>query len=262
MLESLQETLKAEDSLIEPERVRALRQAGFTSHPEILRYEQQVEAIKKSEKARTNQIEAFKLLLKARKTYGEDTLLLPFDQFTELCNRHKLVCGGCEEFIGDIPEDKLQEITELLQKPRVSEIVPLRCIYECTYHEWSDSSDHKVKRRYMEHIDEDFPFIRSLDYSEIVFADGFRANADRSTMELKLGEPKTFFMCAPKHMFSERRKIKFTVAPNPDPIVCALTKLGGVLLFTRWGEEANDKIIKRYEELGKRISELEKKLFP
>jgi hypothetical protein len=67
-------------------------------------------------------------------------------------------------------------------------------------------------------------------------------------------------MCAPEKMFTERRKMKWTVDNTPkDPILCSLTEYG-VLLFTRWGEEANDKIIKGYEELGRKISEYQQKL--
>jgi hypothetical protein len=67
-------------------------------------------------------------------------------------------------------------------------------------------------------------------------------------------------MCAPEKMFTERRKMKLTIDKTPkDPILCSLTE-HGILLFTRWGEEANDNIVKRYEELGEKISKYQQKL--
>ena len=270
MLKNLCPTAEEEKSLIEPERVKALRATGFISAPEVVEFERSVEAIREKRKAmegeRRKYLNAFKTLLRARSVYGPDTLLLPFDQFMELCKKHKLVCGGCEEFIGNIPDDKLQEMVAVQNKERISEIIPLMCVYESIYHVNNDSSDRKAKKEVREHLKDEFPFLRSYDYNGVVFADGHRGSRDRyrggnwGAVEFKCGDPKTFFMCAPEKMFTERRKIKWTVDNTPkDPILCSLTE-HGILLFTRWGEEANDKIIKGYEELGRKISEYQKKL--
>jgi hypothetical protein len=269
-LKNLCPTEEEEKNLIEPERVKALRAAGFTSAPEVVKYEEIVQAIQ--DKRRINEgekrkyLNAFKTLLRARQTYGPDTLLLSYDQFMELCKKHKLVCGGCEEFIGDIPDDKLQEMVTIKSKGRINEIIPLMCVYETIYRVNNDSSDKKVKKEVIEHLKDEFPFIRKYDYDGVVFADGHRGGRGnyRSTfgaVDFKCGDPQTFFMCAPEKMFTERRKMKLTIDRTPkDPILCSLTE-HGILLFTRWGEEANDDIIKRYEALGEKISEYQKKLF-
>lgn len=269
MLKNLCPTAEEEKSLIEPERIRALKAAGFTSAPEVVKYEETVKAIRDKRKInegeRRKYLNAFRTLLIARQAYGPDTLLLPYEQFFELCKRHKLVCGGCEEFIGEIPNDKLQEMVDLRSKRRISEIIPLMCVYESTYHVNNDSSDKRVKKEVNEHLREDFPFLRRYDYDGVVFADGHRGSRDNyrsrfGAIEFKCGDPETFFMCAPEKMFTERRKIKLTIDRTPkDPILCALTE-HGILLFTRWGEEANDKVIKAYEDLGRKISEYQRKL--
>ena len=269
MLKNLCPTPEEEKSLIEPERVKALRAAGFTSAPEVIKYEETAKAIR--DRRRVNEgekrkyLNAFKTLLRARQVYGPDTLLLPYDQFFELCKKHKLVCGGCEEFIGDIPDDKLQEMVTIKSKGKISEIIPLMCVYESIYHVNNDSSDKKVKKEVSEHLREDFPFVRMYDYDGVVFADGHRGSRDNyrtrwGAVEFKCGDPQPFFMCAPEKMFTERRKMKLTIDKTPkDPILCSLTE-HGILLFTRWGEEANDNIVKRYEELGEKISEYQQKL--
>lgn len=268
-LKNLCPTEEEERSLIEPERVKALRAAGFTSAPEVVKYDETAKALRVrrrvNEGEKKKYLNAFKTLLRARQTYGPDTLLLSYDQFMELCKKHKLVCGGCEEFIGDIPDNKLQEMVIIKNKGRISEIIPLMCVYESIYHVNNDSSDKRVKKEVNEHLKEDFPFIRRYDYDGVVFADGHhgsRSNYGSSfgAIEFKCGDPQIFFMCAPKKMFTERREIKLTIDRTPkDPILCSLTE-HGILLFTRWGEEANDETIKKYEKLGEKISEYQKKL--
>ena len=38
-----------------------------------------------------------------------------------------------------------------------------------------------------------------------------------------------------------------------DPFICSLTKYG-VMIFTKWGDEAQDDIIKQYEALSKYVN--------
>ena len=269
MLKNLCLTPEEEKMLTEPERIRLLKAAGFTSVPEVIEFENRVKVFQSRKDAindeRESHLNAFKTLLKAREVYGTNTLLLPYNQFMKLCEKHKLVCGGCEEFIGDIPDDKLLEMTAIKKKRIIDEIIPLKCIYETIYHIDNDSSDRKVRKEVEKHLFSEFPFLRRYDYNGVTFADGYRGSRDNygskyAAIEFKCGEPEAFFMCAPEKMFTERRKMKLTIIRAPkDPILCSLTNYG-ILLFTRWGEEANDKVIKAYEDLSGKISEYQRKL--
>ena len=94
MLKNLCPTSEEEKSLIEPERVKALRAAGFTSAPEVIKYEETAKAIR--DKRRVNEgekrkyLNAFKTLLRARQVYRPDTLILPCEHYFELRKKHKL----------------------------------------------------------------------------------------------------------------------------------------------------------------------------
>lgn len=249
-------------NLTEPERVRLLVEAGFTSAPEVIKYRKQVESQltgqRLEEALREGVLKSFKVLLKARQIYGNSTLLIPFDQFTEICKKHKLTCGGLDEFIGEIPDDKLQEIVELQQKEVFHEIISLRSVYKATFTGSGSSVSLRERDEVSKHLSDDFPFLQKNGY-HVIFADGHEMTC--SFMEFDCGKVTPFFMCAPGKMFSERQKIKHVWDKSRDPFVCSLTKYG-VLIFTRWGEEANDKIIKAYEDLDRKISEYEQKLFP
>lgn len=251
-----------EKGLTKPERVRLLIEAGFTSVPEVVNYQQQVESQLKGQQLeatiRENILRSFKLLLKARKTYGDSTLLIPFNQFMKICKKYKLTCGGLDEFIGDIPDDKLKEIVELQQKIIIDEIIPLRNVYKATFTGSGGRTSIEERKEVLEHLSDDFPFLQKNGY-HVTFADGHEMNC--RFMEFDCGKMTPFFMCAPEKMFSERRKIQHVWDKNRDPFVCSLTKCG-ILIFTRWGMEADDNTIRAYENINKKISEYEQKLFP
>lgn len=64
-------------------------------------------------------------------------------------------------------------------------------------------------------------------------------------------------MEAAKHMRQLRRVV--SSRNYNDPFICAHTD-SGILVFTRWGEEANDSIIKKYEELEGALGAISDKL--
>ena len=74
MLKNLCPTEEEEKSLIEPERVKALRATGFTSAPEVIEFERTVEAIRNKRRIedgeRRKYLAAFRMLLRARSVYG------------------------------------------------------------------------------------------------------------------------------------------------------------------------------------------------
>lgn len=49
------------------------------------------------------------------------------------------------------------------------------------------------------------------------------------------------------------RQLELERVRTYDPFICSLTKYG-VMIFTKWGNEAQDDIIKRYEELSKYVN--------
>jgi hypothetical protein len=60
-----------------------------------------------------------------------------------------------------------------------------------------------------------------------------------------------YFIAAPKEMMSG--EIQEVYEPNKDPIIWGLAG-NNVLVFTRWGEEANDEVLQRYESFNRKLN--------
>jgi len=239
--------------------VATLIQAGFTNHPLVVEYNEKVAAAEKKwkdsieyRKGLRKIVEALQLLIKARRNYGNDTLLLPFDKFQELCQKYDLACGALQNYRGDVPSDKLQEIIELQSKGRLREVIELMPVKEITDISRNDDWKFRKANEYLK----DLPFIVENKetmfegQNRIEFANGEFLYYERSKDLIIETHPSTdFFIAAPCECFKEHYKIND--APK-DPFICSLTSLG-VLIFTRWGEEANDDIIKRFEEFNNKL---------
>jgi hypothetical protein len=239
--------------------VATLIQAGFTSHPLVVEYNEKVSAATKKfedsieyRNGLRKIVEALQLLIKARRCYGNDTLLLPFDKFQELCHKYDLACGALQNYRGDVPSDKLQEIIELQSKGRLREVIELMPVKEVTNISRNDDWKFRKANEYLR----DLPFIVKNEetmfegQNRIEFANGEFLYYYRGEDFIIETHPSTdFFIAAPCECFKEHYKIN--EVPK-DPFICSLTSLG-VLIFTRWGEEANDDIIKRFEEFNHKL---------
>lgn len=214
--------------------------------------------------------ERLQFLLEARKVYGEDTILIPTAAFMTLLKKYNLRCGTFENFIGEIPKDRIQDLKNLLgvkNHPKgVLELLPV------TKLEYKSSSAeyYHVKRKLKK-----FPFLR--DYHHYTGSSWFRSNNnDEYTYTFPDGEVLTqtgrdisyriittaydstkFFIAAPKKYFKESFSTEKIKNPprDKDPLVCALTKYG-VLVTVRWGVEASDRIIQAFEGFNEKLKAL------
>ena len=271
-----------------PTEIQDLIDMGFTSTVEVRNYQEELnnkkrlyqeeyDRVKKHNDQITsanNEIaemkERLQFLLKARKIYGEDTILIPFSAFMTLLRKYNLTCGTFENFIGEIPKDRVQDLKNLLgvkNHPKgVLELLPV------TKLEYKSSSTeyYHVKRKLKK-----FPFLR--DYHHYTGTFWFRSsNNDEYTYTFPDGEVLTqtgrnvsyriitaaydstkFFIAAPKKYFKERFSTEKIKNPprDKDPLVCALTK-HGVLVTVRWGEEASDRIIHAFEGFNEKLKAL------
>ena len=241
------------------EEVKVLRNAGFVNHKKVVEYFKRVQeqnerynAHNQLERALRRNTEALKLLVRAREIYGKDTLLLPYDKFISLLKKYGLECGSFQNYKGDVPSDKLQEIIGLQNKSSFRGIIPLLPVtkVEWNYNLLGDDEYEAVKKKLKK-----FPFVRSTNG----FFDQTVKFIDGSVKELHWAEVHTgtitdFFIAAPKKMFKKH----YEVVTRKDPFICAYTEYG-ILIFTRWGEEAKDKIIRKFEAFNDKLDEFEKK---
>lgn len=58
-------------------------------------------------------IDCFKLMTEAWKLFGNDVMIVRYDQFMQLLEKYNLVCGDLSRYTGYIPEKNLMEITKV-----------------------------------------------------------------------------------------------------------------------------------------------------
>ena len=269
-----------------PTEIQELIKMGFENTLDVRNYQEELENRKRlyreeydRVKKHNDQItsandeiekmkERLQFLLKARKVYGEDTILIPFSAFMTLLKKYNLRCGTFENFIGEIPKDRVQDLKNLLgvqNHPKgVIELLPVVKLE----HSSNTTEYYHVRRKLKK-----FPFLRESyknptywwrpspnDDFTYVFPDGEiltqRERGSSYKIKTELQGTK-FFIAAPKKYFKESfstEKIK-TPPRGKDPLVCALTK-HGVLVTVRWGEEASDRIIKAFEGFNEKLKAL------
>lgn len=267
-----------------PTEIQDLINMGFKSSLEVRNYQEELKNRKRlyqeeydRVKKHNDQItsakeeiakmkERLQFLLEARKIYGEDTILIPFSAFMTLLKKYNLRCGTFENFIGEIPKDRVQDLKNLLgvqNHPRgVIELLPVVKLE----HSSTSTEYYHVKRKLKK-----FPFLRERHHSPgsywwrtsldseytYVFPDGETLTQKERNSSYKIKtelQGTKFFIVAPKKYFKESFSTKKIKNPprDKDPLVCALTK-HGVLVTIRWGEEASDRIIRAFEGFNEKL---------
>lgn len=268
-----------------PTEIQELISMGFKNSLEVRNYQEELEKRKRLYQEEYDKVtkhnnsitsihkevemmkERLKFLLQARKVYGNDTILIPFEAFQKLLKKYKLVCGEFENFIGDIPKDRIQSLKELLSirdHPRgVIEVYPVDSI---EYRETTSSDYYKAKRKLkripflISRKREQISWWRNDDKTHYTFPDGETITQTDRAGQFKINShfhTTTFFIAAPKKYFKKKIASKRipSIPKDKDPLVCAFTKYG-VLITVRWGEEATDRIIHAFEDFNERLNEL------
>lgn len=176
-----------------------------------------------------------KFIMAMREHFGNHTLLVSYSDFEYILNKYGLVCGLLEHYTGVIPQENIVELeyaksklTSINNMTLKYGIIPIRYIKEI-----STSKAIPNKKGIMR-----FPFAAK----DIVIAN----NILYDSFELKLSPETLFFIAAPEKDMDIRINMFEFVKPIPeDPFICTLTKYG-VMIHTKWGEEAEDKVLNKY----------------
>ena len=235
---------------------------GFNNSSELMNVKQTLEAREKIEKENKEKREKseelkkwFLTLLKGKEIFGPDTLLIRFEDFYNLMKKNDLVCGTFNDYLGEIPYKNLQEIKNLVtidisDVSIIDKVHPILSI-EREYGRPSDDNDIDMIHK--------FPFVVNVDYSfrpvDILGKKVGYWEGGYYRVSEKVGKPINYFICAPTNkMKSERFTVTFRRVK--DPFICSYNqRVNSVFIHSRWGEESNSSIVKRYEKLNKLISE-------
>lgn len=180
---------------------------------------------------------------------GDSVILVSRDSFYKLCHKYKLSIGFLEQFTGVIPAANLEELFDIKHKLTYysgyeklntnRHIIEIQRIYN-----FSDKSDSSIRK----YFDYSFNIIsypayiyRMSDIEE--FKD--KEWARNVSLDVHYVNRDDMFIACPKSNLQEKTVI---VSHAVDPIIFQYCPFG-VLIYTMWGKEAEDKVFEEYKKL-------------
>lgn len=231
------------------EQQRKLQELGFTNTVEMQQWkrkqkawQQQMGAMAEAIGYKRNLRRSVEILIDARQTYGDDTLLIPYGDFERLMRKYNLVCGPFEAYKGRVPLSKMADIARLKNQPaphyinRLFHVSGYRVLSSWTF---GGIPEYLVR----------FPYTKSGSTHGRDLHDQPHYDWGNLGYELKIGAAEDFFICAPAKDMEKMHRV-YSIRSASDPFVCAHTDCG-MLVFTRWGEEADDKVVRKYEQASR-----------
>lgn len=235
---------------VKPANLMELERLGFTNtvqwkeyNEQMKEFQQKMEVRRKAERFCHDAMQVLDTLKHARKIFGKDTLLIRYDDFERLMDKYNLVCGTFDSYTGDVPLDKMADISMLVEQTRGWRkplyINSLRAAkgYE-TLSSFEGLPDYLIR----------FPFVKEFSGIEATDFHGNDTWDIRRGYHVEFGQSTSLFICAPSKDMKKLERIVSLRSYN-DPFICAHTDQG-ILVFTRWGEEADDAIVKKYEQIN------------
>lgn len=231
------------------EQQRKLQELGFTNTVEMQQWQRKQEAwwqlmgaMAKANKYKRNLRRSVEILIDARRTYGDDTLLIPYGDFERLMRKYNLVCGPFEAYKGRVPPSKMADIARLKNQPVAHYI---NCLFHITGYRVISSRNFGGIPEYLVR----FPYTKSSSAYGRDLHDQPQYDLHNLGYGLEFGAAEYFFICAPAKDMEKMHRV-YSIRAASDPFVCAHTDYG-ILVFTRWGEETDDKVIRKYEQASR-----------
>lgn len=243
-------------------KVTSLDRAGFTQSQNYKILSEEKDKIEEynSNVRKTNDLIRF--IQELNQYFEGKSFLIRYDDFEYIIKKYNLVCGLLSQYTGFIPEENLTDIVEVSDKlmelkddPREvkAKIYPMlfkgiKKLYMAS--EVSFDKEEPLSSKEKENFYR-FPFAdnynRPLYY---MYNPYFYKNGKR--FFIVNGYSETFlFIAAPAKDMKVEYKFSKRVIPK-DPFVCSYSEFG-IIIHSKWGDEAEDKVIKEYEELFKQI---------
>ena len=197
--------------------------------------------------------ELLKYLKDVNNLLGNSVILVNTSTFYELCRKYKLFIGLLQDFTGVIPAQNLNELMDISNKLRTNDnAFKLRINYQIVrvnkISNYSKRSDSYIKER----LEYYFNILQMATYrmSDIsLYNDkNFKKEkwAEHVYVDIDWVASDDFFIACPKSNLQERPVI---VSKPVDPIIFQYCPFG-VLIYTMWGDEAEDKVFEEYKKLN------------
>ena len=224
-----------------------------------------------------------KIMDEMYKAFGTNTFYIPMKDFTAILDKYNLSVGRLEDYKGTIPEANIAEIAkakEVIDKIRNNEKV-IHYDKPTTVVEYEETEyfNYEVGRPQTQLIRVEKPGyestrIRDL-YPTLYFSLESWYRLFSVTKEVDKSSYRRFPMIRPtevsrwSHRVDWEKHTLLIAAPvqemdtlyeiseriiTDDPIVFS-TVGNGVIIYSMWGDEGNDEVLKKYQELNKFIAE-------
>ena len=205
-----------------------------------------------------------------RSIFGDNTLLISFEKFDEICKKYKLSLGGIEQYRGVIPEkqiNQLSKIKTIIKKLGYNKLDYLKLNYEIVKIHDIDFFDNYIIdeldiEKVKEYIETSGGFVKysikgynnslctlKIPWGYIGINEDFRLSRCSWRGDY-LNEDNMLIACPKKYLTETEIKISKKAV---DPIVFQYCPYG-VLIHAIWGEESEDKIIEEYKKLNNLIT--------
>ena len=227
-------------------------------------------------------IKITKIMDEMYKAFGKNTFYVPMKDFTAILDKYNLSVGRLEDYKGTIPETNLVEIAKA--KEVIDNLSKNAKVIHCDKpttvvdYEESEYFDYKVGRTRttltrVEKPGYEFTRMRDL-YPTLYYSlqswyriTGVRPGNDKDSFkrfpmikptEMSWfyqtdGEKHTLLIAAPVQEMDTLYEISERIITD-DPIVFS-TVGNGVIIYSMWGDEGNDEVLRKYQELNKFIAE-------
>ena len=200
--------------------------------------------------------ELLKYLKDVNNLLGNSVILVNTSTFYELCRKYKLFIGLLQDFTGVIPAQNLNELMDISNKLRTNDnAFKLRINYQTVrvnkISNYSKRSDSYIKER----LEYYFNILQMATYrmSDVsLYNDkNFKKEkwAEHVYVDIDWVAFDDFFIACPKSNLQERPVI---MSKPIDPIIFQYCPFG-VLIYTMWGDEAEDKVFEEYKKLNNLI---------
>ena len=223
-----------------------------------------------------------KVMEEMYKLFGNNTFYLPMKDFIAILDKYNLVVGRLADYKGTIPENNLAEIVKAKEvitdirnnkeivcydKPKIIKHIETQTIWDdkiCGYR----SVPVTVEKPSYEHT-----CMRDL-YPTLYYnlqswyrLTGVRIDQNKESFKrfpmIKQSEMEwyyevdrelhTLLIAAPAQEMDTLYEVKERVVTE-DPIVFSVVG-NGVIIYSMWGDEGNDEVLRKYQELNKFIAE-------
>lgn len=223
-----------------------------------------------------------KIMDEMYKAFGKNTFYVPMKDFKAILDKYNLSVGRLEDYKGTIPEANIAEIAkakEMLDKIRNNEKVihydKPTTVVDYEEQEYFDYEACRTRTKLVRVEKPGYEFTRMRDlYPTLYFSLqswyrllGVRAGSEKESFKrfpmIKQDEMQwgynidntkhSLLIAAPVQEMNTLYEINERIITD-DPIVFN-TVGNGVIIYSMWGDEGNDEVMRKYQELNKFIAE-------